>query len=107
MIGRLLGHTKVETKARYAHLAKHSLRETAVRIFESIAGGLANPTCFASTPSPSRDLLSPLLGLRRVSSRPRSVPSVGEKGHRAYHSGVSLAIHAAGTSQTRPQGSRY
>ena len=40
MIGRLLGHTKVETKARYAHLAKHSLRETAVRIFESIAGDL-------------------------------------------------------------------
>ena len=37
MIGCLLGHTQVETTARYAHLAKDSLRETAVRISESIA----------------------------------------------------------------------
>ncbi len=40
MIGRLLGHMQVETTARYAYLAKHSLRETEVGIFESIAGDL-------------------------------------------------------------------
>ena len=40
MIGCLLGHTQVETTARYAHLAKDSLRETAVRISESIVGDL-------------------------------------------------------------------
>ena len=37
MIGRLLGHTQVETTARYAHLAQDSVRESAVRISDSIA----------------------------------------------------------------------
>jgi len=37
MIGRLLGHTQVETTARYAHLAHDSVRESAVRVAESIA----------------------------------------------------------------------
>ena len=36
MIGRLLGHTQVETTARYAHLAKVSVRESAVRVSDSI-----------------------------------------------------------------------
>ena len=37
MIGRLLGHTRVETTARYAHLARDSVRRAAVHISESIA----------------------------------------------------------------------
>ena len=37
MIGRLLGHTQVETTARYAHLARDSVREAAARVAESIA----------------------------------------------------------------------
>ena len=37
MIGRLLGHTQVETTARYAHLAQDSVRESAVRVADSIA----------------------------------------------------------------------
>ena len=37
MIGRLLGHSRVETTARYAHLAKDSVREAASRIADSIA----------------------------------------------------------------------
>ena len=40
MIGRLLGHTQVETTARYAHLAQDSVRESAVCIAESIARDL-------------------------------------------------------------------
>ena len=40
MIGRLLGHTQVETTARYAHLAQDSVRESAVRVSDSIAGDL-------------------------------------------------------------------
>ena len=36
-IGSLLGHTQVETTARYAHLAQDSVREAAVRISDSIA----------------------------------------------------------------------
>ena len=40
MIGKLLGHTKVETTARYAHLARESVRESAVRISDSIAADI-------------------------------------------------------------------
>ena len=40
MIGKLLGHSQVETTARYAHLARESLQESAARIAESIASDL-------------------------------------------------------------------
>ena len=38
MIGKLLGHTRVQTTARYAHLAEESVRESAARIAASIGG---------------------------------------------------------------------
>ena len=37
MIGKLLGHSQVETTARYAHLARDSVREAAERVADSIA----------------------------------------------------------------------
>ena len=37
MIGRLLGHARVETTARYAHLARDSVRQSAVRVADNIA----------------------------------------------------------------------
>ena len=37
MIGRLLGHSEPQTTERYAHLDRDWIRETAVRISESIA----------------------------------------------------------------------
>ena len=37
MIGKLLGHTQIETTARYAHLALDSVHESAARIADSIA----------------------------------------------------------------------
>ena len=37
IIGRLLGHRRVETTARYAHLARDSVRESAERIAVNIA----------------------------------------------------------------------
>ena len=40
MIGRLLGHTQIETTARYAHLARDSVHESAVRVSESIAADM-------------------------------------------------------------------
>ena len=40
MIGKLLGHARVETTARYAHLARDSVRESAIRISDSIAADL-------------------------------------------------------------------
>ena len=38
MIGRLLGHSEVETTGRYAHLAKDTLRESATHISDTVAG---------------------------------------------------------------------
>ncbi len=40
MIGKLLGHTQVQTTARYAHLARDSIQNAAVRITGSIGGNL-------------------------------------------------------------------
>ena len=40
MIGRLLGHSEVQTTERYAHLASDWLKESAVRISESIAADI-------------------------------------------------------------------
>ena len=37
MIGKLLGHARIETTARYAHLARDSVREAADCIAASIA----------------------------------------------------------------------
>ena len=40
MIGKLLGHSQIETTARYAHLARESVHESAARIADSIAAEL-------------------------------------------------------------------
>ena len=40
MIGKLLGHTHVQTTARYAHLARDSIQTAAARITGSIGGNL-------------------------------------------------------------------
>ena len=36
MIGKLLGHTKIQTTARYAHLARDSIKLSATRVAASI-----------------------------------------------------------------------
>ena len=43
MIGRLLGHSKIQTTARYAHLARDSVRESADRVAASIAADILPP----------------------------------------------------------------
>ena len=40
VIGKLLGHSDIETTARYAHLAQDSLHETAERVAKSIAADI-------------------------------------------------------------------
>ena len=40
MIGKLLGHTQVQTTARYAHLARNSIQTAAARITGSIGRNL-------------------------------------------------------------------
>ena len=41
MIGRLLGHSKLQTTARYAHLARDSVMDSAARVAASIGADLA------------------------------------------------------------------
>ena len=41
MIGKLLGHTQVQTTSRYAHLARDTVRASAARIGDSIDSDLA------------------------------------------------------------------
>ncbi len=44
MIGKLLGHRKVQTTARYAHLARDSVKASAARVAESLRADLAGRT---------------------------------------------------------------
>ena len=41
MIGKMLGHRKVQTTARYAHLARDSVKASAARVAESLRADLA------------------------------------------------------------------
>ena len=43
MIGKLLGHTQVQTTARYAHLGRHSAKVAAVRKSDSLEADLDAP----------------------------------------------------------------
>ena len=47
MIGKLLGHSKIRTTARYAHLARDSVRESAARVAASIGADLLVGGCAA------------------------------------------------------------
>ena len=49
MIGKLLGHTQVQTTARYAHLARDSIQNAAARITGSIGGSLMSGDKMASS----------------------------------------------------------
>ena len=44
MIGKLLGHTQVQTTARYAHLGRHSVKVAAVRISDSLEADMDMPS---------------------------------------------------------------
>ena len=41
MIGKMLGHRKVQTTARYAHLARDSVKASAARVAESLRADMA------------------------------------------------------------------
>ena len=43
MIGKLLGHTQVQTTARYAHLGRNSVKVAAVRISDSLEADMDTP----------------------------------------------------------------
>ena len=52
MIGKLLGHRKVQTTARYAHLARDSVKASAARIAESLRADMAADHSQPSPPAP-------------------------------------------------------
>ncbi len=67
MIGKLLGHSRIETTARYAHLARDSVQESAARIADSIAADIMGGRWKCSGPAWSVS--------RRGSSTPISTPT--------------------------------
>ena len=50
MIGKLLGHTQVQTTARYAHLGRHSVKVAAVRISDSLEVDMDTPPVDTAAP---------------------------------------------------------
>ena len=41
MIGKLSGHRQIETTARYAHLVRDTVQESAARVAKSLAADLS------------------------------------------------------------------
>ncbi len=44
MIGKLLGHNKIDTTARYAHLARDSIKASSPRVADSIGADILDRT---------------------------------------------------------------
>ena len=53
MIARLLGHSQIETTARYSHLARDSVHDAAARIAASIGADLPGAKAAAVSGGPS------------------------------------------------------
>ena len=43
MIGKLLGHSQVQTTSRYAHLARNSVKAAAERVADSLVADMNSP----------------------------------------------------------------
>ena len=54
VIAKLLGHSQIQTTARYAHLARDSVKASAARVAASIAGNFLNGGSSATTSPPER-----------------------------------------------------
>ena len=50
MIGKLIGHTQVQTTARYAHLGRSSVKVAAVRIADSLEADMDRPADVSAAP---------------------------------------------------------
>ena len=58
MIARLLGHSQIQTTARYAHLARQSVKTAADRVADSLADDMDVSPCVPSTTCRRQGLLS-------------------------------------------------
>ncbi|MCY4431497.1 MAG: site-specific integrase [Rhodospirillales bacterium] len=54
MIGKLLGHSKIRTTARYAHLARDSVKVSAARVAASIGADMSPEGCGADLRAAAR-----------------------------------------------------
>ena len=52
VIAKLLGHSQIQTTARYAHLARDSVKASAARVAASIAGDFLHGGSSATTSPP-------------------------------------------------------
>ena len=57
MIAKLLGHSQIQTTARYAHLARQSVKTPAIRIADSLADNMDTPPGDSSTACPAARLM--------------------------------------------------
>ena len=51
MIGKLLGHNKIDTTSRYAHLVRDSIQASSARVADSIGADILNPTSRVGAPT--------------------------------------------------------
>ncbi len=51
MIGKLLGHSKIDTTSRYAHLARDSIKASSARVADSIGADILDRPCPRETAS--------------------------------------------------------
>ena len=78
MIARLLGHARIQTTARYAHLARDAVREAAVRVAEDIGDDILParmPGCDLLPPKPRADASG---GVALKESAARIAACIGE-----------------------------
>ena len=89
MIGKLLGHTQVQTTARYAHLWRNSVKVAAVRIADSLESAWTH----RRTIPPPCDLRHSFAG--RALAVVESLSMIGELfGHRKIET-TSIYAHPA------------
>ena len=51
MIGKLLGHNKIDTTSRYAHLVRDSIQASSARVADSIGADILNSTSRVGAPT--------------------------------------------------------
>ena len=104
IIGRLLGHRRVETTARYAHLARDSVRDSAERIALSIAADI-----LYAVQSPGRRPSRWLLSTRDAHGAPRTADTLASSRKRWCTSilWTSILWVLPGTRQLRSNHAEY
>ena len=86
MIGRLLGHSRVETTSRYAHIARDSVRESTERFAASIAEDMLQE-------NPLEHIEPVAAGHRHPQTFPPRCGTTSKSGSHLTPSSVGKALH--------------